>query len=162
MTESSKRQTRSSMPENSDALEFDGDLAAEIRLRSLVNFIPALSPRYMSPVHLAELLLRFELAADGVPQRVCCSAPPRHAKTESVLHVPAFVLRRKPEMTLSYSTYGDRLSRSKSRKARRLAEIAGVEVAGSGNEWRAPGRGGGFGCRVCGPRNGGRGGISKP
>ena len=90
----------------------------EKRLRSLPDFISWASPKYMRPTHLEPLLRRFELAVEGVPQRVCCSAPPRNGKTESVLHVPAFALRRKPELTLSYSTYADRLSRSKSRRLR--------------------------------------------
>lgn len=124
------------------------------QLRDLVRFIPRLSPKYMEPTHLAPLLRRFELAVDGVPQRICCSAPPRHAKTESVLHVPAFALRRKPELTLSYSTYADRLSRSKSRKARRLVHAADIKTTGSVNEWRTDEGGGLLAGGVGGPLTG--------
>jgi len=130
------------------------ELAEELRLRSLVEFVPLASPHYMAPAHLAPLLRRFELAVDGVPQRVCCSAPPRHAKTESVLHVPAFALRRRPHLTLSYSTYADRLSRSKSRKARRLTEGLGIQTTGSVNEWRTPEGGGLLAGGVGGPLTG--------
>jgi len=130
------------------------ELEAELELRDLVRFIPRLSPKYMAPTHLTPLLRRFELAVEGVPQRVCCSAPPRHAKTESVLHVPTFALRRKPELTLSYSTYADRLSRSKSRKARRLAHAAGIETTGSVNEWRTEEGGGLLAGGVGGPLTG--------
>ncbi|MBL8909862.1 MAG: hypothetical protein JNM17_04070 [Archangium sp.] len=130
-------------------------LEAEHALRDLVAFVPHLSPKYMKPTHLAPLLRKFELAVEGIPQRVCCSAPPRHAKTESVLHLPAFALRRKPELTLSYSTYADRLSRSKSRKARALAVKAGVRLESSAlNEWRTPEGGGLLAGGVGGPLTG--------
>lgn len=129
-------------------------IEAEERMRDLVQYVPRLSPQYMAPVHLAPLLRRFELAVDGIPQRVCCSAPPRFGKTESMLHVPAFTLRRHPELTLSYSTYADRLSRSKSRKARRLVHAAGIETFGSVNEWRTEEGGGLLAGGVGGPLTG--------
>lgn len=130
------------------------DLEAELELRDLVRFIPRVSPKYMPPHHLAPLLHRLELAAEGIPQMVCCDAPPRHAKTESVLHLPAFVLRRFPHKTLSYSTYADRLSRSKSRKARRIAGAAGITVTGSVGEWRTAEGGGLLAGGVGGPLTG--------
>lgn len=130
------------------------EVEQELLLRSLVDFIPMASPRYMAPTHLAPLLRRFELAAEGIPQRVCCSAPPRHAKSESVFHVPAFTLRRYPEKTLSYSTYGERLSRKGSRKARAICKEAGISTMGNVNEWRTPEGGGLLAGGVCGPLTG--------
>lgn len=130
------------------------DLEAELEMRDLVRFVPKVSPKYMAPTHLAPLLRRFELAAEGIPQRVCCSAPPRHAKTESVLHVPAFVLRRHPEKTISYSTYGDRLSRKGSRKARAIVRRLGIETTGTINEWRTEDGGGVLAGGVGGPLTG--------
>ena len=130
------------------------DLEAELEMRDLVRFVPRVSPKYMAPTHLAPLLRRFELAAEGIPQRVCCSAPPRHAKTESVLHVPAFVLRRHPEKTISYSTYGDRLSRKGSRKARAIVRRLGIETTSTINEWRTEDGGGVLAGGVGGPLTG--------
>lgn len=131
------------------------EVEAELRLRSLVDFIPAMSPRYMPPRHLAPLLKRFELAVEGVPQRVCCSAPPRHAKTESVLHVPAFALRRRPELVFGYTTYGASLSHSKSKKARALVQAAGVTLERDAtHEWRTPEGGGMLAGGVGGPLTG--------
>lgn len=129
-------------------------LRSERELRDLVRFVPRVSPKYMAPTHLAPLLRRFELAVEGIPQRVCCSAPPRHAKSESVFHVPAFALRRRPEMTLSYSTYGDRLSRKGSRKSRALVERVGVPTEGNINEWRTAEGGGLLAGGVGGPLTG--------
>lgn len=142
-----------------ELLELEGvpdlaELEAEAELRDLVRFIPKLSPKYMAPRHLAPLLRRFELAVEGVPQRVCCSAPPRHAKSESVFHVPAFTLRRRPDWTLSYSTYGERLSRKGSRKSRAICTAAGLRVEGNVNEWRTPEGGGLLAGGVGGPLTG--------
>lgn len=143
-----------SLPEH-EALPNLEAVDEELEHRSLVDFIPRLSPRYMAPRHLAPLLERFERAIDGEPQLICCSAPPRHAKTESVLHVPAFGLRRKPELRFSYSTYADRLSRSKSRKARALVEAAGIRLDSTNlNEWRTPEGGGLLAGGVGGPLTG--------
>ncbi len=143
----------------SDVLQLEGvpdaaELEAELELRDLVRFIPKLSPKFLPPTHLAPLLRRFELAVEGVPQRVCCSAPPRHAKSESVFHVPAFALRRRPELTLSYSTYGERLSRKGSRKARALCKAEGLLIEGNINEWRTPEGGGLLAGGVGGPLTG--------
>lgn len=129
-------------------------IEAELEMRDLVAFVPRVSPRFTAPKHLAPLLRRFELAVDGVPQRVCCSAPPRFAKSESVFHVPAFTLRRRPEWTLSYSTYGERLSRKGSRRARALARLAGIETMGPINEWRTHEGGGLLAAGVGGPLTG--------
>lgn len=128
----------------------------EEKLRRLVDFVPALTPTYSRPSHLAPLLERFEAAVRGERQRVCCSAPPRHAKTESVLHVPAFALRRHPELVLAYTTYADRLARSKSRRARSIAEAAGVTLAQTRavNEWRTAQGGGVLAGGVGGPLTG--------
>lgn len=124
-------------------------------MRSLLGFIPEVSRKFHAPEHLAPLLERFELALSGVPQRVCCHAPPRHAKTESVLHVPAFGLRLNPELRFAYCTYGDRLARSKSRRARAIATDVGIDLdVTSVNEWRTPQGGGLIATGVGGPLTG--------
>jgi predicted phage terminase large subunit-like protein len=139
------------LPDTLPSLE---EMQAELELRDLVGFVPRVSPKLMAPQHLAPLLRRFELAVEGVPQRVCCSAPPRFAKTESVLHVPAFALRRRPELTLSYSTYGDRLSRKGSRRARAITRATGIPTKGSVNEWYTEEGGGLLAGGVGGPLTG--------
>lgn len=123
--------------------------------RSLLRFIPLLSPKYAEPRHLSPLIERLELAAEGVPQFVVCHAPPRHAKTETVLHYLPWVLQRRPEWTLSYTTYGDRLARSKSRKSMALAEAAGLRLAvRTRNEWRTEQGGGVLAGGIRGPLTG--------
>lgn len=138
-----------------DGLPSADAIRQELELRDLAQFVSRTTPRYAPPVHLSPLLRRFEAAIDGKPQRVCCSAPPRHGKTETVLHVPAYALRRRPELVFSYSTYADRLSRSKSRKARLYAQAAGVELeSNSLNEWRTKQGGGLLAGGVGGPLTG--------
>jgi predicted phage terminase large subunit-like protein len=128
------------------------DIRAERARRSLSYFVPHTSPEYMEPKHLAPLIECFEKALRGEPQYVVCHAPPRHSKTETTLHYIPWALKQKPELVFSYSTYGDRLSRSKSRKARMLAERAGVRlVSNSLNEWRTEEGGGLLAGGVGGP-----------
>lgn len=106
--------------------------------RHLVDFVPWVSRKYHAPRHLQPLLDRVELAVKGIPQFVVCHAPPRHAKTETLLHLPAWAMRfHNPELVFSYSTYADRLSRSKSRKARAIAKHVGITFESAAlNEWR--------------------------
>lgn len=96
-----------------------------------------------------------ERAINGEQIFACIEAPPRFAKTESVLHMPAFALRRFPEKQIAYLTYGDRLARSKSRKALNLAHRAGVRLAAKAvNEWRTREGGGLVAGGVMGPVTG--------
>lgn len=79
----------------------------------------------------------------GQPQFVVCHAPPRMAKTESVLHFIPWVLDKRPDWTIGYVTYADRLARAKSRKAQILAETAGIQLATRAkHEWRTTDGGG--------------------
>jgi len=71
------------------------------------------------------------------------------------LHVPSWALRQNPYLTFSYSTYADTLARSKSRKARAIAERVGIGLASSTlNEWRTKEGGGLLAGGVGGPLTG--------
>lgn len=131
------------------------EIDAEFARRHLLDFVPFQSKKYEAPLHLKPLTDCIELAVAGEPQFVVCHAPPRHAKTETVLHTPAWALKRKPELVFSYSTYADRLSRSKSRKARMLAEASGLVLSTKSlNEWRTVEGGGMLAGGVGGPLTG--------
>lgn len=130
-------------------------LQRDADLQHIETLIPRVSPKYMRPTHLRPLLERFELAVQGIPQTVCCSAPPRFAKTESVLHVPGFMLRKRPDWTVSYTTYADSLSRSKAKKARAIAERLGIKLESRAiGEWRTPEGGGMLSGGITGPLTG--------
>jgi len=130
---------------------------AAIRELGLLDFVPRLSPRYERPDHLAPVAELFERIERGEEVYAVVSIPPRHGKTELLLHVIAWLLARHPEWTIGYSTYGADLARSKSRFARDYARRAGVELARDSaalHEWRTPAGGGLLAAGVGGPLTG--------
>jgi predicted phage terminase large subunit-like protein len=78
-------------------------------------------------------------------QRLIINLPPRHAKTETVLHFIAWVLAQRPEWTVGYASYAQTFSESKTLKAQRYAMAAGVQPdpkLANRQEWRTPEGGG--------------------
>ena len=123
---------------------------------SLAEFVPRVSPAFAAPHHLAPLLDALE-GVERASQRVCVSVPPRHGKTELVLHGIARLLVRHPEWTIAYVSYSADLARSKSRQIRDYAQRAGVRIRGDSNamhEWRTPQGGGVLATGVGGPLTG--------
>ncbi len=105
----------------------------------LLDFIPALTPRFSAPRHLAPLLGLFERIARGEQVRAVVSVPPRHSKTETCLHGIAWLLLQDPSLQVAYASYAGRISEKKSRRTRGLAELAGVPLAAdsqSRRDWR--------------------------
>jgi predicted phage terminase large subunit-like protein len=93
-----------------------------------MEFIPAASKRFQAPTHLAPLV-------EGI-ERSCTertwfasATPPRHAKTETLLHAMAWMLLREPRLQIAYITHGITIAGTKSRKARAIAERVGVPTA---------------------------------
>jgi predicted phage terminase large subunit-like protein len=119
----------------------------------LYDFIPTLSKSYKPPRHLDPLVIDLERAwVESV--RDTAHAPPRHAKTDTVLAFIALTLLKQPHRTLAYVTYGDRIARSKARKARQWAEAAGVRFAKGAenlNEMRTAEGGGLLATAISGP-----------
>ncbi len=106
--------------------------------RPLLDFIPAISPNLVSPIHLSALARLIE-RAEREPVRALVSTPPRHGKTTALLHGAAWLLARNPGMVIGYASYNAQLSRSKSREARDQAARAGIKLrddAQSLGEWR--------------------------
>jgi predicted phage terminase large subunit-like protein len=102
---------------------------------------------------LTERLERFR----EQPLRLLVHAPPRHKKTETLLHFFAWALQKYPELTHAYATYEARLANSKSRIARGVARRAGVELAADAqalHEWRTTAGGGLLATGVRGPLTG--------
>lgn len=112
----------------------------------LLDFIPRISPRFTPPVHLAPLVSVIERAARGEPVHALIGVPPRHGKTETLLHGIAWMLSEvDPAITIGYGAYQTDLARSKSRNARDYAHMAGVvlrEDANALGEWLTPQGGG--------------------
>ncbi len=128
----------------------------------LLAFVPRVSKRFAPPTHLRRFIAELERAfacgtrrsatEKGAP-RVVISVPPRHGKTEAVLHFIAWALSRDPGLELAYLTYGANLAESKSWRARSLAKIAGVRLSkdmSTKREWRTTDGGGLIACGIDG------------
>lgn len=116
------------------------DRAAKARtdLPGLLEYIPQLSPKFVAPRHLGPLVPALE-GISQKPARIVFHAPPRHAKTETVMHSVVYLLKKYPELVFGYSAYGQDLSSSKSKRMRELARRAGVRLAKDTQtvkEWR--------------------------
>jgi predicted phage terminase large subunit-like protein len=101
----------------------------ELARRSLLDFVPWSTPGYARPVHLAPLVAELErIFLHKQARRVVCHAPPRHAKTDTVLRFIAWCLWQRPAMRIAYVTYGADLSEEKSMVARNIVRELGVPL----------------------------------
>src|ERR1700722_6761345 len=62
----------------------------------LVDFVPRLNRKFYRPAHLEALGAAFDRAIAGEPVRVLGTAPPRHGKTELILHAIVLYLLANP------------------------------------------------------------------
>ena len=114
------------------------------RRESLLDYVPRVSPRFQRPEHLERLALLLE-QAHREPLRVLVSVPPRHGKTELLLHSIGWLLREDPTTRVGYAGYNADIATSKSRFARDYALRAGVDLredATALREWLTPQGGG--------------------
>lgn len=133
--------------------EMDTHLVSVRPREGLLDFVPRMNPRYKAPHHLEPLVEQLERSWVE-PVRVTACAPPRHAKTETVLMFIALTLLLYPAKTIGYVTYEAHVAESKSRKGRQLARDAGVQLAMDANrlgEWRTPQGGGVLATGIGGP-----------
>lgn len=91
----------------------------------LAEFIPRISPRFTSPRHLQPLLEKLDLIP-AEPQRLIVSVPPRHSKSETLLHFMALYLSQHPDRRVAYASYAQTFSETQALKAQRYARAAGV------------------------------------
>ena len=88
-------------------------------------FIELHSPKYDRPDHLAPLLDALDRSMSE-PVYALVEVAPRHGKTETILHGAARRLRYRPEDQVFYCSYAASLALRKSRRARAMAQRAGV------------------------------------
>lgn len=118
-------------------------IEAEEDRRTIAGYIHSLTPRYERPIHLGPLSQRLEQIPNGKPLRLVVHTPPRHGKTESLLHFIPWLLERRPEWTVGYSSYSADITQSKARVALQLCKDAGIPlVVDNITESRTPQRGG--------------------
>ena len=79
---------------------------------------------------LAPLLAQAELAlrGDGEPVYIALSVPPQFGKSTLIYNWLVRTLGRYPHLNSGYATYGQKLSDKQSRRARRVAKAAGIEL----------------------------------
>ena len=124
---------------------------------SLLDFIPAISPRWKRPDHLTPLTELFERIARGEVIRALVSVPPQFGKTETELHAIAWLLKRFPDWPIAFAGYSAPFSHSKSRTARDYALAAGVELRSDStavHEWTTKQGGGLRATSIGGPLTG--------
>lgn len=88
---------------------------------------------------MAPLANLFERVRRGERVLAVVSTPPRHGKTETLIHGIAYLLAAKPHLQITYIGYGSTFSEDKSRKARDIARTVGVplsETAWARKNWR--------------------------
>jgi predicted phage terminase large subunit-like protein len=94
----------------------------------LLDFVPAVTPRFTSPYHLEKLASRLARARQE-PLRLVVSTPPRHGKTELLLHFEALELAKDPSCQIAYISYANQFAHGKNRKALEIAKRAGVPLS---------------------------------
>lgn len=120
----------------------------------LMQFIPHASPKFHEPRHLQPFIDLFSDIGKR-PMRVVGHAPPRHSKTESILHCIAHGVRKDPSLLFGYSTYAMDLTISKSIRARQIAQDSGVKLSReAAKEWRTLDGGGLLATSTGGPLTG--------
>jgi predicted phage terminase large subunit-like protein len=104
----------------------------------ILDYIPQVSPGYSRPDHLYPLA-DFFAKAKFSPQRCWISVPPRHSKTETIMHALAHWLMVRPHDPLVYITYEANLAYNKSRRIRDIAQAMGVQLRSDSkavNSWQ--------------------------
>lgn len=92
----------------------------------LMDFVQHATPAYCRPVHLAPLVALLEESRTR-PVRCVVSVPPRHAKTETILHWIAQSLILDPSEPIAYVSYNADIAQEKALKAREIALAGGVK-----------------------------------
>lgn len=94
----------------------------------LGEFIPAVTPEYSNPRHLAPILDIFHRIDRGDEVHAIISIPPRHGKSETVLHGAAWLLKRHNHFPIAYVSYAAEFAAEQCRKARAIARRAMVPL----------------------------------
>jgi predicted phage terminase large subunit-like protein len=126
--------------------------------RSLLRFIPHVTPSFTSPTHLAPLVDLFDRAARGEEIQATASLFPRSGKTETVKHAIVRYLLLNPSARVGYVSHSGKIASKKSREIRELFKRCGGHVdpdASSTSNWRTGvGEGGLWACGAGGGLSG--------
>lgn len=109
-----------------------------------MGFIARTVPRtWEAPVHMAPYVDVLE-RAPGAEIRIAVAAPPQHGKTECTIRALIWWLKKFPHLRFVYATYSQHRSDSVSKRARNVANDAGLDLADgtTQREWITPQGGG--------------------
>lgn len=126
-------------------IEIESKNAVSYGHMALLDFIPAVTPKFVRPQHLFKVCDILEGAFEG-SIKVTFSAPPRHGKSECIFHFIAKYLARFPDRQVAYVTYTATLAEKRSIQIREICERAGIEfdkAFSSRSYWRTK-KGGGL------------------
>jgi len=83
----------------------------QIAHNHLTSYAHAMEPKYLNPIHVANLCAHLEAVESGLIKRLIIVMPPRHSKTFNVGEFfPAWYLGRNPDKSIIYATYGQKLA----------------------------------------------------
>lgn len=110
----------------------------------LLDFIPEMNPTWVAPRHLEPLAKVLRRIAAGESVRIVVATPPRHGKTETLLHFIVWALKQHPDWTFGYASYAEDIAFAKARTALDLAIAQNdLELRSKAlGEWRTTRRGG--------------------
>jgi hypothetical protein len=118
----------------------------------VLDLVPALTPTFERPEHLAPIASFFDRVNRGEVVRSLVSAPPQFGKSKLMGFGVAQYIARTPERPVIYASYGADLAEQKSREARDLCAQLDVELrpdAAAVATWLTP-EGGGLRARGIG------------
>jgi predicted phage terminase large subunit-like protein len=104
----------------------------------LLDFVPSVTPKYTSPVHLEAAIPYLEACFES-PQFFTLSAPPRHGKSETLFHFMAKYIAMFPDRNVAYASYSAKFAERKSMQVRDICRRAGVGLdksSASRGTWR--------------------------
>lgn len=130
------------------------DLRAKL---PLIDYVPALSPRWSAPHHLAPVAELFERAIRGEVVRACVSVPAQFGKTTLIQHGIVQALSRQPTWPVVYASYSADFAHDRSKEIRDLAREAGLALrddTSAAGRWRLVEGGGLLATGIGGPLTG--------
>lgn len=110
----------------------------------LLDFLAQTSPHLTAPYWLKPIADELERALE-TPTRFCFSTPPQHGKSELIFHWIAWaLLKGGPDREILYLTYNDDFATAQMRRAKPIAEQAGLRFRSDSRafcEWYLDGKG---------------------
>lgn len=112
--------------------EPENEYRPELAEKSLLEFMPAISPRVFPPYHFKPIVDLFERAYGG-NIRAAIAAPRQHGKTTLVKHALPWIHLRHPQAKIFYATYAQEYTEFQSRDIRRIYRECGIKFVGDHN-----------------------------